>query len=45
MARVMLITMIVAPLILVFIGAARFRIVEQIGWALLLILLALSFLS
>jgi hypothetical protein len=34
---------IVAPLIVIFIGAARSPKTEYIGWALLLILLALRF--
>ena len=36
---------IVAPLILIFIGAACSRVTEYVGWALLLIVLALRFIS
>jgi hypothetical protein len=34
---------IITPLILIFIGAARSQITEQIGWALMIILLVLGF--
>jgi len=37
------VVIIIAPLILIFIGAARSRITEGIGWALMFILLGLSF--
>jgi hypothetical protein len=37
------IAMIVAPLILILAGAAKSRLAEGIGWALLLILLVLRF--
>ena len=37
------VVIIIAPLILIFIGAARSRITERIGWALMIILLGLCF--
>lgn len=39
------IAIIVAPLILIFIGAACSRVAEYIGWALLLILFLLRFIG
>jgi hypothetical protein len=39
------IAIIVAPLLLVFIGATRSRATEAVGWVLLLIVLALRFVS
>ena len=37
------IAIIVAPLLLVFVGAARSRTAETVGWVLLLVILALRF--
>jgi len=39
------VVIIVAPLILVFIGLARSRMTERIGWVLMVILLGLRFLE
>jgi len=37
------IAMIITPLVLIVVGARRWRIVEGIGWALMVVLLALRF--
>lgn len=39
------VVIIIAPLNLIFIGAARSRITERIGWVLMIILLGLRFLE